>query len=179
MKEIFWGNFQRPSCGQVGCSTRSTDDFLCVLPKEPTLTLKGCKSASFDRTYTVSGGHANFQKGCEAVVEEFQGFSGPTGWHITRDQNQGRAWRLKNPIGDFELRMLDHSSDPLGRKRWIDEGNLCKEGFGSIQLLELNLCNATQFSCSNGKCLDMTKRCDGVEVSYLSFMTFVTMKLIR
>ena len=65
---------------------------------------------------------------------------------------------------DLTLTMLDQDSLPVGRHKWLVENNVCNEGETSSEILQLSGCEEGQFTCDDGKCLEMSQRCNNIEV---------------
>ena len=62
--------------------------------------------------------------------------------------------------------MLDQDSLPVGKHKWLVENNACKEGKTSTEILQLSACEEEQFTCNDGKCLDIHQRCNNIEVRF-------------
>ena len=67
---------------------------------------------------------------------------------------------------DLTLTMLDMDALPLGRHKWRVENNVCNQGETSIETLLLSACKEDQFTCDDGKCLNITQRCNNIEVYF-------------
>ena len=65
---------------------------------------------------------------------------------------------------DLTLTMLDSDALPVGRHKWLVENNVCQEGKTSTEILQISGCQEDQFTCDDGKCLEMSQRCNNIEV---------------
>ena len=66
---------------------------------------------------------------------------------------------------DLRLTMMDNDIMlPVGRHKWRVENNACNEGETSPEILLLSGCDEGQFTCDDGKCLEISQRCNGIEV---------------
>ena len=60
--------------------------------------------------------------------------------------------------------MLDQDTVPVGRHKWLVENNVCNEGKSSSEILLISGCKEDQFTCDDGKCVDISQRCNNIEV---------------
>ena len=60
--------------------------------------------------------------------------------------------------------MLDTDDLPVGRHKWMVENNVCNEGATSSETLLISGCEDGEFTCDDGKCLDISQRCNNIEV---------------
>ena len=115
------------------------------------LTLRGlCDGTTYDSTYFMQDKTFN--------VKRF--FKGNYGWKLGWD---GSEWKITHEKkNQTELVHSQGSMYPLGKKFWqiTGEENSCKELQGKPILLNLTPCNESSFSCDNGICIPMEKRCD-------------------
>ena len=65
---------------------------------------------------------------------------------------------------ELTLTMLDADVLPVGRHKWLVENNVCNEGMTSSEELMISGCDDGQFTCDDGKCLEISQRCNNVEV---------------
>ena len=94
-------------------------------------------------------------------------YIGPKGWTISRDPAD-KLWRMQHrSYEDLTLTMLDMDALPIGRHNWRVENNVCNRGETSIESLLISACREDQFTCDDGKCLDITQRCNNIEVTLL------------
>ena len=118
-----------------------------------------CKSTSFDTTYTLSQMPSNFDDGGD--VRKY--FSGNFGWKIVWD-NSDKIWRLSSKLSNTTFATQADPSYPLGRKLWSVFNDKCNL-VGGTELLYLTFssCRENEFTCDNGICVPMDKRCDQKE----------------
>ena len=96
----------------------------------------------------------------------------PKGWVISRNKTDAR-WRMSHYYyTDLTLTMLDADALPVGRHKWLVENNVCNEGLTSPEELLISGCDDTQFTCDDGKCLDISQRCNNVEVFISNLITY-------
>ena len=60
--------------------------------------------------------------------------------------------------------MVTKNRLPFGRHKWKIENNVCTEGETSFAILQLSGCDDGEFTCDDGKCLDISQRCNNIEV---------------
>ena len=65
---------------------------------------------------------------------------------------------------ELTLTMLAKDVLPVGTHKWRVENNVCQEGETSVEILQLSACDEGQFTCDDGKCLDISQRCNNIEV---------------
>ena len=95
---------------------------------------------------------------------EARSFVGPKGWVIVRNETDLK-WKMSHyHYSDLSLTMLDQDSTPLGRHKWLVENNVCKEGETSAEILLISGCEEGEFTCDDGKCLQIEQRCNNIEV---------------
>ena len=91
-------------------------------------------------------------------------YVGPKGWIISRNEFN-KKWQMNHThYPELTLTMLDTDALPLGRHKWLLENNACKQGETSSQVLLMSGCRESEFTCDDGKCLDITQRCNNIEV---------------
>ena len=97
-------------------------------------------------------------------------YVGPKGWTISMNSTD-RLWRMKhNSYPDLTLTMLDLDGLPVGRHNWRINNNVCNQGTTNIQSLLISGCQEDEFTCDDGKCLDITQRCNNIEVRTKPFL---------
>ena len=167
--EDFWNNRTKSICAQEQCTTLRFEPYICVFTDEPALTVRGlCKDAVMDTQYKFAD-HEKFADDLEQVgwtywYEEYREFVGPKGWIISRNRKDLK-WRMTHYYyTELSLIMLDSDALPVGRHKWLVENNVCKEGETSTEILQLSSCAEEQFTCDDGKCLQMSQRCNNIEV---------------
>ena len=97
-------------------------------------------------------------------------YVGPKGWIISRSQSD-KLWRMKHHYyPDLTLTMLEMDALPIGRHNWKIENNVCNQGVTNSQSLLISGCKEEEFTCDDGKCLDINKRCNNIEVNLFSYL---------
>ena len=147
------------------CTTLVRHPFICVFSTEPTFTVRGlCSDAVMDTQYKLADhkpGPLGWGK------DDYRSFVGPKGWVISRNKTD-KKWRMTHyHYTDLSLTLLSSDSLPVGRHRWLIENNVCNEGLTSSEILQLSACQEGQFTCDDGKCLEMSQRCNNIEVGKL------------
>ena len=105
--------------------------------------------------------------GLEFGIDSTRSYVGPKGWTISRS-TEDKLWRMEHSTyPDLTLTMLDMDDLPVGRHNWRIENNVCNQGETSVEVLLISGCAEDQFTCDDGKCLNMTKRCNNIEVTTL------------
>ena len=164
-----WRAHKDPICPNEKCTVTFERGFICMFPNEPAFTVRGlCKDAVMDTQYKFAD-HEKFADDLEQVgwkywYEEYRKFVGPKGWIISRNRTDLK-WRMTHYYyTELSLTMLDSDALPVGRHKWLVENNVCKEGETSTEILQLSGCKEEQFTCDDGKCLQMSQRCNNIEV---------------
>ena len=153
-------------CGPAFCSQLRRNAFICVFDKEPTFTVRGlCKNAVMDTQYKLAE-HREGNMGWDWIEgADPREYVGPKGWIISQNKTDGR-WSMSHyHYTDLRLTMIDNDIMlPVGRHKWRVENNACNEGETSSEILLLSGCDEGQFTCDDGKCLEISQRCNGIEV---------------
>ena len=101
---------------------------------------------------------------------ETRRYVGPKGWLISRN-GEDKLWRLSHEsYSELTLTMLDIDDLPVGRHNWRINNNVCNQGITNIESLLISACKEEEFTCDDGKCLNITKRCDNIEVGCISLI---------
>ena len=145
-------------------SSELTTNFICTFSSEPTFTVRGlCKNAVMDTRYKFAP-HIPGKVDDWSTLSDYRGFIGPKGWIISRNRTDKR-WRMTHyHYTDLTLTMLDTDALPVGRHKWRVDNNVCNEGRTSSEVLQLSGCTEGQFTCDDGKCLEISQRCNNKEV---------------
>ena len=94
----------------------------------------------------------------------FRSFVGPKGWIISR-KDEDLNWRMTHyHYTDLSLTMVDQDVMPVGRHKWLVENNACTEGVTSSMDLLISACNEEEFTCDDGKCVEISQICNNIEV---------------
>ena len=79
-----------------------------------------------------------------------------------------KAWQMNHThYPELTLTMMDTDSLPVGRHTWKIENNACNQGETSSQVLLMSACQESEFTCDDGKCVNITQRCNNIEVNNL------------
>ena len=96
-------------------------------------------------------------------LDSTRGYVGPKGWKTTRSSDD-KLWRMKHRSYHVPtLTMLDVDALPIGRHQWMVEKNVCNQGEISVENLLISVCKEDQFTCDDGKCLEIGQRCYDIE----------------
>ena len=149
-------------CQQLPCLGKSQGHLICMFSKEPTFKVRGlCKDSVMDTQYKFADPERS--NGAQTP----RGYVGPKGWMISRNVTDNR-WRMTHYYyTHLTLTMLDQDVFPIGKHKWRAENNVCTEGRTSSIVLQFSGCKEGEFTCDDGKCLDITQRCNNIEVSQL------------
>ena len=166
----FWDERLDPIClPLLGSIIFDPGNFICLFHKEPTFKIRGlCKDAVMDTQFKFADpapGELDYlNKHNWNLVFGTRSFVGPKGWVIKRSKTD-KLWRMSHyHYSDLTLTMLDQDSIPIGRHKWLVENNVCNEGETSTEVLLVSGCEEGQFTCDDGKCLQIEQRCNNIEV---------------
>ena len=154
---------------------------ICVFSNEPKFNIRGlCKDAVMDTQYKLGkhgpGGLGQGPFYQQSETAHTRSYVGPKGWVIARDPFD-KTWRMTHyHYKDKTLTMLDKDMLPLGRHKWLIENNVCSEGKTIIEVLQMRFCDEHQFTCDDGKCIDMSQRCNNLEAQVPIFKMTVSTK---
>ena len=149
------------------CDMIRQDPYICIFKSEPTFRVRGlCKNAVMDTQYKLAEHRpANIAYYAPNKEKSFREYVGPKGWIISKN-NEDFKWKMTHyHYTDLSLTMLDQDSLPVGRHKWQVENDVCNEGLTSTQTLLISACEEGQYTCHDGKCLDISKRCNNIEVT--------------
>ena len=143
---------------------------------KPTFRIRGlCKEAVMDTQYKLAN-HKPTTLDIEYKPDNWgddntRSYVGPKGWIIAMNHTE-REWKITHyHYTDQSLTMMDTDVLPLGRHKWKIENNVCNEGETSDQTLLISGCEEGQFTCDDGKCLDISQRCNNIEVSHSNIIS--------
>ena len=89
-------------------------------------------------------------------------YSGATGWILAYHEKDS-AWKITSPMSEnVSIILNDKDLLPVGQKVWSLPKSSCNKGQDEERKLLLTSCNAGEFTCDNGQCIDIVNRCDGV-----------------
>ena len=73
----------------------------------------------------------------------------------------------------MKLSMLDQDSNLIRKHKWLVENNASTEGETSSEILQISGYEEGQLTCDVGKCIDMSQRCNNIEVEqYTKYLYF-------
>ena len=170
----FWYDKTTNWCHYVACTMRRNTPYFCIFEKEPTYTVRGlCKEAVMDTQFKLADHTVMDDDFMEEMHQykiqghESRSYVGPKGWTIHRNKTD-KKWRMSHYYyTDQTLTMLDADDLPVGRHKWMVENNVCNEGKTSSEDLLISGCDEGEFTCDDGKCLNISQRCNNIEVSIL------------
>ena len=170
-KSDFWWWNKMPWYQPAICSQELAGGPICQFEKEPTFKLRGlCKDALMDTQYKLSEPEPLDLSKSELYQDRayrgkhIRGFVGPKGWVISRNKTTDNWMMTHYHYTDYTLTMIDKNNLPFGRHKWRIENNICNEGKTNIETLQLSACPEGGFTCDDGKCLDISQRCNNIEV---------------
>ena len=163
---VSWHKRLDPIVTSNECSEPFGMTYVCSFTTQPSFSVRGlCKDSVMDTQYKF----ADHKPDPEFLYggigkDDYRSFVGPKGWIIARNKTDKR-WRMSHyHYTDLTLTMLDHDALPVGRHTWRVENNVCNEGQTSTEVLQISGCTEGQFTCDDGKCVDISKRCNNIEV---------------
>ena len=142
------------------CDRASMDmGYMCEFPSKVYLTFKGlCEKTIIDTRYSFS--EHNVQ---ERKTTKKRAYVGSTGWKLFHNTTT-EEWRLIHPFyQDKSLTMVNKDVLPVGKQKWFVANDTCNEGKSNTKSLLLSSCRDDQFTCDDGKCIDLSKRCNNLE----------------
>ena len=98
---------------------------------------------------------------------EHRKYVGPKGWTIAYNTTDNQWVMSHYYYTDLTLTMLDPDVLPVGRHSWRVENNVCNQGQTNTMVLQISGCGEDQFTCDDGKCVQIHQRCNNIEVSDL------------
>ena len=153
---------------------------MCKFKQKLQLRLKGlCNEHKVDTEYFLLGYEVLEQGG-----KQRRKYGGSMGWMLSFDEERDAFTLEHHHYPQFTLTMEDKDLLPVGLHSWRVENNTCNLGQTNrsievmltsmiIQLaifsvqLQLSACPLTHFTCQDGKCISMERRCDNIEVYIL------------
>ena len=169
----FWWWYKIPYCMPTICAANMPCSVICQFEEEPTFNLRGlCKDALMDTQYKLAEIEP-FDLSKNILYHDVsldgkhvRSFVGPKGWVITYNTTDDKWVMTHYYYTDLSLTMMTKSFLPFGRHKWRIENNVCNEGRTSSETLQLSACPEGSFTCDDGKCLDISQRCNNIEVGY-------------
>ena len=164
-------------CHQQSCqSLRRHDGMICVFNKDPSFNIWGlCSEAVMDTQYKFAEHVPDINPRTSWPYfskENTRRYVGPKGWIISRN-SFNKAWQMNHThYPEMTLTMMDTDALPVGRHTWKIENNACNQGETSSQVLLMSGCQESEFTCDDGKCVNITQRCNNIEVKTHCFLFF-------
>ena len=126
----------------------------CKFEKKISLSLSGlCDTSPVDKVYALI-------EPAKGVSDRYGTFAGTTGWTIDFDK-EINTWKIyHNFFTHYTIKMLDSSRRPFGKKTWEVSNYICAQGETVPLVLLLSNCNDDQFTCNDGTCIPLARRCD-------------------
>ena len=115
------------------------------------LNLRGlCQETILDTRFLLRHG----QEGGKRV------FTGNFGWTLSWEPSQ-KLWAISSVKYPGVMAFHVQSSEyPLGKKVWKIVNDTKRSSDEQETVLSLTPCNKDQYTCENGICIDMERRCD-------------------
>ena len=161
---VDWKDHKDSFCLNAKCTTWYQWSYICMFPEEPTFNIRGlCKDSVMDTQYNFAD---HIPGSLLQGEEDYRSYVRTKGWVISRSK-QDYIWRMSHYFyTDLTFTMLDSDALPIGRHKWLIENNVCNEGETSAQELQISGCQEGQFTCDDGKCLEIFQRCNNIEAWY-------------
>ena len=127
---------------------------LCEFKENIFITLSGlCEASPVDKIFSLVAP----SKGDTA---RHGTFVGATGW-VLEYSSREKTWFINHYFyKEFALKLLDARRRPFGKSSWEVGSYACNLGKTSILQLQLSNCEKDQFTCGDGTCVPLAKRCD-------------------
>lgn len=146
---IWLGSWETADCLEPHCS-------VCQFKKPTMINMRGlCEKSYFDHEYFVSTdskGNIEFVGSYYSVIRL-----------EASDQDHALGYwkmsRLDKPVVSAVMKRLSLSHYPTGLNNWTVTKDICADG---TILLKFTICTIDQFTCGNGDCLNLAKRCDNI-----------------
>ena len=151
----WWGEFDscyngRGVTNQHRCS-RVLGGAACSFKQPVLLTLRGlCSQTKFDTTFRLLDPLEHTKD---------RGFGGSYGGSLQRN-NESLYWKITSPDNHRHALYTGQKLYPLGRNTWEVTNDTCTGTSTTRISLILTACKTDQFTCDDGLCVSMEKRCD-------------------
>ena len=116
-----------------------------------------CSKTEFDTTYILPSDPSR----TEWSLMRY--FFGNFGWKMAWDDEE-KHWSISSKKTNETYATQTDSTYPLGRKEWTVFNDKCNPSGGAeTMLLTFSPCEANEYTCEDGVCIPMDKRCDQKE----------------
>ena len=126
---------------------------VCYFKEFPLVKVRGlCKHSKFDKLYYLDQTSSRFH---------FVGLYN-TLIQLSMEEKDKKVWIMKNMYGGKTLAttvLKSHVEYPLGKYLWNITGDSCP-GFQNEKYLVITSCKENQFTCDDGSCIPLSRRCD-------------------
>ena len=141
------------------CDRKQGEGYMCEFPSKVFLTFKGlCEMTIIDTRYSFSEHNV-----LERKITKKRAYVGSTGWKLFHN-TLTKEWQLVHPFyRDNSLTMINKDVLPVGKQKWLIANDTCNEGKTNTKSLLLSPCRDDQFTCDDGKCIELSKRCNNLE----------------
>ena len=136
------------------CSRNIDGWTVCEFKKSIFIKLTGlCEASPVDKIFALVA--PNKDEGAR-----YGTFVGATGW-VLEYSTQHSTWLIKHYFyEELTLKLLDARRRPFGKNSWEVGNYACNLGQTSNLQLQLSNCDPDQFTCGDGSCVPLAKRCD-------------------
>ena len=127
---------------------------VCKFQRKINLVLSGlCDVLPIDRTFTLT-------EQAKGSTDRYGTFVGMTGWMIEFIKERG-TWEIYSPrYPQNTIKLLDPTRRPFGKRNWEVGSYICAQGTTVPLVLQLSNCDKDQFTCTDGTCVPLSKRCN-------------------
>ena len=127
---------------------------VCRFQRKIALSLSGlCDASPVDRVFSLLDPQMESH-------DRYGTFMGMTGWKIEFDEKEN-IWKIHHKVFiKNTIKILNSSRRPFGRKKWEVGEYACAQGKTVSLDLQLSNCDQDQFTCWDGACIHLDKRCD-------------------
>ena len=136
------------------CSRNIDGWTVCEFKQNISISLSGlCEASPVDKIFALVAPNKD-------ETARYGTFVGATGW-VLEFSTQHNTWLIKHYFYEENtLKLLDARRRPFGKNSWEVGNYACNLGQTSILQLQLSNCDPDQFTCGDGSCVPLAKRCD-------------------
>ena len=126
---------------------------VCEFSKKVYVTLKGlCEASPIDKVFSLVNPNID--------PERHGTFVGITGWILDFSVKENTWVFHHSEYKKNTITLIDTSRRPFGKNTWNVENYACNLGKTQTMELQLSNCDDDQFTCNDGNCVPLEKRCD-------------------